>query len=659
MNRKRLASFVALACLLGAGAHAGAQDSEIGFDSLDRLPAEKPGGKLSADLQRLAQDIKPQGKSKVPELRTEGSKGASPTLSDFALPLATIDGKVVIDAVAYGDPAELQAELEAMGLENAAVAGRIVSGYMPVSQLGAMASLSSLQFARPALSAANVGLTTSQGDAAQGSDVARSLYGLDGSGVTIGSLSDSYDFLGGAATDVANNDLPGGVIVLEDSGSTDEGRAMMQLIHDVAPGSSQAFHTANGGQANFANGIRELQSDAGADIIVDDIIYFAEPMFQDGIIAQAADEVVANGSAYFSSAGNNARDSYESAFRDSGVTGLFGGARHDFDPGPGVDDLQSFLIQPGETVIFSFQWKDPVFSALDPAAAPVGAQTDLDILIYQNGAFIGIAGAAFNIFPFGSGDPIEVAGLRNPFPVPVELQIGLELFAGPEPELIKFVHFGGQLLEHATNSPTSYGHANAAGAEAVGASAFFNTALFNPGVCEPACLNSFSSAGGVPILFDTNGVELSEADIRLKPGVVGPDGGNTTFFGFDINIPEVGEPDGFPNFFGTSASAPHVAALAALVKQTDPSATPGEILELIRDNAQDMVGPIPAPLPVGFDFDTGFGFVDAEASVVAAATDPRNDKKRFVCHKGRNTLSVSRNAVAAHLRHGDKFGLCE
>ena len=73
----------------------------------------------------------------------------------------------------------------------------------------------------------------------------------------------------------------------------------MEIIHDVAPGASQAFHTAFEGQASFAQGIIDL-ADAGAKVINDDVIYFAEPLYQDGIVAQAVDQVKARGVAYFS-----------------------------------------------------------------------------------------------------------------------------------------------------------------------------------------------------------------------------------------------------------------------------------------------------------------------------------------------------------------------
>ena len=112
----------------------------------------------------------------------------------------------------------------------------------------------------------------------------------------------------------------------------------MQIIHDVAPGAKEMFHTAFNGEADFAQGIIDLQQ-AGARVIFDDVLYYNEPMFQDGIIAQAVDTVKASGVAYFSAAGNAGRKSYQSRFRSSGIAGL-GGVLHDFDPGPGVSAFQ-------------------------------------------------------------------------------------------------------------------------------------------------------------------------------------------------------------------------------------------------------------------------------------------------------------------------------
>src|SRR5215510_2567682 len=169
-----------------------------------------------------------------------------------------------------------------------------------------MAALASLQFARPAYATTNVGLVTSQGDQAMRAYVARATFGVDGTGVTVGVLSDSFDCLGGATAEVANGDLSPVTVIQELSnctGGTDEGRAMLQLIHDVAPGASLAFATAFLGQASFASSILALQT-AGAGVIVDDVNYAGAPMFQDGIITQAVDTVKGMGVAYFTSSGN-------------------------------------------------------------------------------------------------------------------------------------------------------------------------------------------------------------------------------------------------------------------------------------------------------------------------------------------------------------------
>jgi hypothetical protein len=226
-------------------------------------------------------------------------------------------GRVVVDAVASGDVHTLQADLEALGMQGAVTFGRIVSGQLPIAAIEGMAALASLQFARPAYATTNVGLATSQGDQAMRSDVARATFAVDGTGVMVGVLSNSFDCLGGAAADVANDDLAPVTVIQElpnCTGATDEGRAMLQLVHDVAPGASLAFATAGTGQAGFASNILALQA-FGAGVVVDDIIYFAESMFQDGIIAQAVDTVEGMGVPYFSSAGNSARQSYESSFR--------------------------------------------------------------------------------------------------------------------------------------------------------------------------------------------------------------------------------------------------------------------------------------------------------------------------------------------------------
>jgi hypothetical protein len=61
-----------------------------------------------------------------------------------------IDDRVIVDAVASGDANVLKADLEALGMKQAVVSGRVVSGQLPMLAIQSMAKLSSLNSARGA-----------------------------------------------------------------------------------------------------------------------------------------------------------------------------------------------------------------------------------------------------------------------------------------------------------------------------------------------------------------------------------------------------------------------------------------------------------------------------------------------------------------------------
>jgi hypothetical protein len=530
-----------------------------------------------------------------------------------------VEEHVVIDAVAAGDPKVLASELEKLGLKGVAVLGSMVSGRLPISAIPALKTLEALKFARPAYAVTKTGSVDSQGDAAMRSDLARALFGVDGTGVIIGTLSDSFDCLGGAAAGVASGDLPAGITVLAEGPcpeSSDEGRGMMELIHDVAPGAAQAFHTAVNGQADFAQGIIDL-ANAGAKVINDDIGYPDEPFFQDGIITQAIDQVKAMGVAYFSAAGNVGRQSYESAFRPSGQFADIGFGPeelHDFDPGTGVDICQQITIPEGETLILSFQWDQPFFSV---SGAP-GSASDMDIVL-ANAACDTVleSSAEANI----GGDPVEVFSFTNfRFTNPAgsgvtTFNLVILKFVGPNPDLMKTVNSGsGSFAEFDTASGTSVDHSNALGGLGVGAAFYQQTPEFGT---SPPVIEDFSSAGGTPILFDIAGNRLSTPEIREQPDITAPDGTDTTFFGgSDV------EDNGFPNFFGTSAAAPHAAAVAALLKDLDDLLSPDAIYEALKATAIDMDDPSTPGFDTSFDFGTGHGFIQADAALAEVASPP-------------------------------------
>jgi subtilisin family serine protease len=521
-----------------------------------------------------------------------------------------VNERVVIDAVADADVLALKAALSALGMQNVAVFGRVISGQLPISAIPALDAIASLRFAQPAVSARRVGLVTSQGDPAMRADSARTTFGVSGAGVQVGVLSDSFDCRGGAAGDVVSGDLPAVQVIQEDPGcgsGTDEGRAMLQIVHDVAPGAALAFATAEGGQANFANNILALRAN-GARVIVDDVFYFAEPMFQDGIIAQAVDTVVGQGAAYFSAAGNDARLSYESGFRagtvfaDGQFPNFFGGTAHNFASSGPADHFQRITIPHNGSLHIILQWDSP--SASVCVGCP-GTPNDVDVYLFDATATHVVGRVVSNNV---NGDPIEILEFRN-FVATADFNLMIVNFDGPPPGFplpgfIKYIQLGSgnvTVQEFNTASSTVFGHPNAHGAEAVGAAAWFDTPAFgvNPPLLEP-----FSSAGGTPILFDTAGNRLASPVIRQKPEIVGPDGANTTFFGDDFP----GDADSFPNFFGTSAAAPHAAAVAALLLEKQPTITPTGIYSTLESTALDMG-------PPGFDFDSGSGLLQADAAL--------------------------------------------
>lgn len=540
---------------------------------------------------------------------------------------------VMVDVVATGDVNLFKAKLVGIGMQVRDVAGSLLEGSIPISALPQLASLGDLRFARPVYTPqTSAGSVQSQGDAALNADDARAAFGVDGTGITVGVLSDSFNFVkypgnvDGVAQDIATGDLPQDTQILEDSGTTDEGRGMAQLIHDVAPGAAIKFATAFvGGEAHFAENILALAA-AGSDIIVDDVSYFSEPYFQDGLVAQAVNTVFAQGIPYFSSAGNSGTQSYESAFVDSGSTGTGGGKLHDFDPGAGISTVQQITIPVGGLFRPWLQWDEP-FGSLGGA----GSTSDLDMFLTGSNQTTQVASSIANNI---GADPLEHIDFfndgsfdsNNDGQADTTFFLTITLNSGPTPNVIKYIDFGGDGIvdTFATNSSTDVGHHNTPGAIGVAASAYFLTPAFGT---TPPALNDFSSLGGLALRFDANGNRLAVPLNPNSPQVTGVDGSNTTFFGQDISV----DADNFPNFFGTSAAAPHVAAVAALMLQAaggPGSLSPPDLYSMLIDTSIDIVSrldfssntPIPIPSGVGVDAFSGAGLVDAFAALAQIGT---------------------------------------
>jgi hypothetical protein len=525
----------------------------------------------------------------------------------FASELSSIyqveGGRVLILASsAINAGMELSKQLTSLGGEVTSANETYVNAWVPVEALPEIGNLPGLTIATAETYPLKmVGNTDSQGDALIRADGIRTRFGVTGTGQNVGVLSDSYNRLGGAAADIASGDLTAVTVVAESvaTTNTDEGRAMLQIVRDVAPGANLLFATANGGQANFANNIQALFNQ-GARVIVDDIVYLAEPMFLDGLVARAADQVTAQGATYVSSAGNLTR-SYESqGFTASNVTRNYGRGLitlMDFDPGVGIDAFQQITVPANVGFSIILQWQDP-FRSVAPAST--GTLRDLDLLVYDTAGTTLITSSTTSVI---GQDPIEIATVA-PSNVARTLNIALGGVNVAGINRIKYILTNNQVSvdQFATASPTAWGHTNAAGTISVGAT---NSLAFS----NPPVLQNFSARGGIPILFDNAGNLLPQPVIRQTPDIVGPDTVNNTFFGVDSPL----DTDTFPNFAGTSASAPHIAALAALIRQVRPGVTPDQIRTALTSTAIDMG-------VAGFDNESGFGFANGLSAVYSSFT---------------------------------------
>ena len=465
------------------------------------------------------------------------------------------------------------------------------------------------------------GTVNAQGDRTHRADDVRNTYGYAGQGIRIGVLSDSYNSLGTAAGDITGGNLPGvgnpwgnttPVTVLEDiTDGSDEGRAMLQIVHDLAPKAQLFFATAYNSVAAFATNIQKLRAAPyNCDIIIDDIGYSDEAVFQDDILSQAVNKVTASGAWYFSSAGNegstvkNTASVWEGDFTDVGSTPFAGslkqGTVHNF--GTLASPVNGDIILTNGGFVYSLSWSDPLGASAN----------DYDLFLVSS---TGTIKAASTNVQNGLQDPIES------FDAPA-LSSGDRLVvfksAAAQVRAIHLNSWGGRLT--IATPGQIHGHAAAADAFAVAATQAAALRSSSPTGPFPNAFNAgnrvepftsqgprrmFYNADGTPItpgniLFATNG-----GTVRAKPDITAADGVSTT-------LPSA---SGLNPFFGTSAAAPHAGAIAALLKSAKPSLTLAELRNLLTTTALDIE-------TAGFDNVSGNGIVQAYQAMQALNPAP-------------------------------------
>jgi Subtilase family len=479
---------------------------------------------------------------------------------------------------------------------------------LPSQQLpGVLTKLAQVGIADAGGAAINTGIK-SQGDAAHGADLARKTFGVTGAGVKIGVLSDSYNCRGGAQGDINSGDLPSdGVNVIQEGNcagpttsgvNSDEGRAMLQIIHDLAPSSTLYFASATVGTPDdFAKNIRALKA-AGCDVIVDDFLYFNESPFQDDVVSQAVSDVVRDQALYFSFAGNygnlknNTSETWEGDFvGQPGNTPAGTFIVHNFGNG-----ITSNVITPSANPVqANLFWSDPLGASAN----------DYDLYIFDKADTMLTA----SVMPQnGSQDPYE-----SVLAIPKLGDKIVVVKKGGEDRYLHLDVLGKGTLAVGTSGGMR-GHATVEGAFGVAATnvATASRGRFTGGAANP--VENVSSDGPRRIFYNSDGTPITPGNllstggkVRDKPDITAADGVATT-------LPAS---SGLNPFFGTSAAAPHAAAIAALVKSLNPALTQDQVRTALTSTALDIEAP-------GVDLNAGAGIVDAfQALTLVSGRQPQ------------------------------------
>ena len=392
----------------------------------------------------------------------------------------------------------------------------LIAGWVRESDLQALALMETVVFVQtvdpPRFRA---GSAQTEGDALHRGPEARSApLSLNGTGIKVGVISNGVTSLAAAQ---GTGDLPMNVMVLG-IGSGDEGTAMLEIIHDMAPGADLYFAPSGSDRTSFGNAVAALHAH-GCQIICDDLGWYLDPYFEHSPTGQMIGNLQSiRDYLHVSAAGNDAQLHHQQVFTDGNADGWH--------------DPYLIVRVPNNGVLDVFmQWKEPINGT--PAS-------DYDVYLadYSNMGIIGSGQTRGKVgetvyYTNTSGSTIDVA-------VYVYRQSGtlahdIEIFIEPKNGALQFTN---------STSPVDaiFGHP--------GFGTVFSAVATD--VATPSQIEWFSSQGPFTI------IGLPQFQPK-KPDFAAADG---------VSVSGAG---GFPTpFFGTSAAAPHVAGVLALAWSRKP-----------------------------------------------------------------------------------------
>jgi hypothetical protein len=362
----------------------------------------------------------------------------------------------------------------------------------------------------------------------------RNTSGLSGEGICVGVISDGVD---GLESLKKIGELPN-VTVLSDTIGGDEGLAMLQIVHDIAPNASLYFHDRGSSQIEYVRALDQLIIH-GCNIICDDITY-VEPFFEDGYIAQnIIDRILSYNILYITAAGNFAKEHYQAPFNGYEEQGYLW---QNFNGSKGRD--LHFSVSPGLAGHVILQWDDRVGYS----------SNNYDLFLYdESGREIA---RSVNLQD-GDDDPMEWVRFVNNGDKIKEYTVKVVQAAADEALLeIYVLPLSGRsvIMDPYTTEDSIFGQQAVKQAIVVGAAAP------DP---KNITVQEYSSRG--PVLIRHPAYEL-----RKKPDLVAPDHITVLTGTMQQAV-----------FSGTSAAAPHIAGLAALIWSVNPNFKESDVRRIL------------------------------------------------------------------------------
>src|SRR5688572_29432602 len=475
--------------------------------------------------------------------------------------------------VRTGDVVAAKQQLKAVGarLDGSSREMGVVQAWVTPAMLDDAALLAAVQnVTLPDYAIRNV---TTAGDGIHQADKVRAQFaaaGIDGTGVKIGVISD-----GAAHRANVGAELPAVTVDPAHPGAGDEGTAMLEIVHDLAPG-AQLYFSGVQSSLDMVNCMTWLKNQ-GCTVIVYDLLCPGESYFSVSTIAKKAAELVSQGVTYVTSAGNFADDQHYQAPYVQSPSAYGGGKLHFFGASDGSNNV---TIPAGRTFRAFLQWSD----------AWGASANNYDLYLFNSDTFAQLD--ASTVVQNGAGDlPIEWVEWTNGGASNVQAELWVVKKDGAAARELEMFTIGNSSLQFETDGDALIGQEAVPGVISVAAA----------NAASPTSVTAYSSRGGSTVY--TNFTTQTKTLRQTLDG--------TAIDGVQTKAGQMGF---FSNpFYGTSAAAPHAAAIAALVRQVKPTATPAQVAQVMADTATDLGA-------AGYDATSGAGRYDALGAVYKAYT---------------------------------------